>query len=98
MMCSVLGKHVPYSTCKKWFQLFKSGNFNFHDEKRPGQPKKVNNDFFLKWNLTALQKITQMCRKRGKLFRRLGNYSTFYKLTSKFSEKDRELNCAPNII
>jgi len=55
--------------------------------------KKSNDDFFPKWNSTPSEKIAQMRRKRERLLRRLGNYPTFYKLISKFSEKSRELCC-----
>jgi len=45
MICSALEEGaVSYSTCKKWFQRFKSGNFDLNDRKCPGQPKKVNNE------------------------------------------------------
>ena len=44
MICSALGEGVISYTCKKWFQRFKSGNFDLNDRKCPGQPKKVNNE------------------------------------------------------
>lgn len=45
MICSALGENViSYSTCKKWFQRFRNGNFNLEDDERPGQPKKFEDD------------------------------------------------------
>lgn len=31
-------------TCRFWFRIFKSGNFNVNDAERPGQPKKFEDD------------------------------------------------------
>jgi len=40
MICSALGEDaVSYSTRKKWFQRFKSGNLDFEDEKCPESKK-----------------------------------------------------------
>lgn len=45
MICSAIGENaVSYSTCKKWFQRFREGNFNLKDEERPGQPKKFEDE------------------------------------------------------
>lgn len=45
MICSALGENaVSYSTCKKWFQNFRDGNFDLQDKERPGQPKKVDDE------------------------------------------------------
>ena len=45
MIYAALGKDiVSYSTCKKWYQQFKNGNFDLHDEERTGQPKKVEDE------------------------------------------------------
>ena len=45
MICAALGEDaIAYSTCKKWFQRFRNGNFDLHDEERPGQPKKVEDE------------------------------------------------------
>ena len=45
MICSALREDaVFYTTCKKWFQRFKSGNFDLNNEKRPRQPMKVNDE------------------------------------------------------
>ena len=42
MICSALGETaVSYSTCKK---RFKTGNFDFNEEKCPGQLKKINDE------------------------------------------------------
>jgi len=38
MICLALGENtVLYSTCKKWFQQFREGNFNLQDSERPSQ-------------------------------------------------------------
>lgn len=45
MICAALGEAaVSYSTCKKWFQRFKQGNFELRDAERPGQPQKVDDE------------------------------------------------------
>ena len=35
------GDAIQYSTSKKWFQTFKSGNLNLEDEEHPAQPPKL---------------------------------------------------------
>ncbi|CAK9825563.1 Mariner Mos1 transposase, partial [Anthophora retusa] len=45
MICSALGENaVTYKTCKKWFQRFRSGNFDLNDAERSGTPKKVEDE------------------------------------------------------
>ncbi|CAK9827111.1 Mariner Mos1 transposase [Anthophora retusa] len=45
MVCSALGENaVTYKTCKKWFQRFRSGNFDLNDAERSGTPKKVEDE------------------------------------------------------
>ena len=45
LICSALGDDaVSYSTCKKWFQRFKLGNFDLHDEERTGKAKLVEDE------------------------------------------------------
>ncbi|CAK9829793.1 Mariner Mos1 transposase [Anthophora retusa] len=45
MICSALGENaVTYKTCKKWFQRFRSGNFDFNDAERSGTLKKVEDE------------------------------------------------------
>ncbi|CAK9827825.1 Mariner Mos1 transposase [Anthophora retusa] len=45
MICETLGEDiVTYKTCKKWYQRFKSGNFNLEDEERAGAPKKFEDE------------------------------------------------------
>lgn len=42
MLSDTHGVHAPQEiTCRKWFQRFKSGDFDLQDKERPGQPKKV---------------------------------------------------------
>ena len=35
---------ISYSTCKKWFQGFREGNFDLEDDKRPSQQRKVKDE------------------------------------------------------
>ena len=35
---------VAHKTCKKWFQRFHNGDFDFSDRERPGQPKKFEDE------------------------------------------------------
>jgi hypothetical protein len=36
------GEHIiTQKTCERWFQRFKTGEFDVKDKARPGQPKKV---------------------------------------------------------
>ena len=57
MICSTLGENaVSYSTCKKWFQRFRKGNFNLEDEQRLGQLKKVKDkELEQLWRKTSRQ-------------------------------------------
>ena len=41
MVLEAYGDYTPsISSCEKWFQKFKSGDFSTEDKERPGQPKK----------------------------------------------------------
>ena len=41
----VYGEHaLAERTCHKWFARFKSDDFGFEDEERPGQPKKFEDE------------------------------------------------------
>ena len=41
ILVEVYGEHIlAERTYQKWFARFKSGDFDFEDEERPGQPKK----------------------------------------------------------
>ncbi|CAK9801874.1 Mariner Mos1 transposase [Anthophora plagiata] len=45
MICETLGRDiVTYIMCKKWYQRFKSGNFNLEDEELTGAPKKFKDE------------------------------------------------------
>ena len=45
ILMEVYGEHVlAERTCQKWFARFKTGDFGLEDEKRPGQPKKFEDE------------------------------------------------------
>ena len=45
ILVEVYGEHaLAERTCQKWFARFKSGDVGLEDEKRPGQPKKFENE------------------------------------------------------
>ena len=45
MICSALGEGVvTHKTCKKWFQRFRNGDFDFSNRERPDQPKKFEDE------------------------------------------------------
>ena len=45
MICSTLGEGaLIHKTSKKSFQRFRNGNFILYDQKRPGQPKKFEDE------------------------------------------------------
>jgi histone-lysine N-methyltransferase SETMAR len=45
MICSALGEDaVMHKTCKKWYQRFRSGDFELSNRERTGQPKKFDDD------------------------------------------------------
>ena len=45
ILVEVYGEHtLAERTCQKWFARFKSGDFGFEDEERPGQPKKFEDE------------------------------------------------------
>ena len=45
ILVEVYGEHaLAERTCQKWFARFKSSDFGLKDEKRPGQPKKFEDE------------------------------------------------------
>lgn len=45
MICSALGESaITYKTCKKWYQRFRSGDFDLSDRERSGQPRKFEDE------------------------------------------------------
>lgn len=41
LLAEAYGEHAPSkTTCERWFQRFKSGDFDLEDKERPGQSKK----------------------------------------------------------
>ena len=60
MIYSALGENaVTYKMCKKWFQRFRNGDFDFSDWERHGQPKNFEDEELeqlLEENLTQKEK------------------------------------------
>ncbi|EFN86570.1 Histone-lysine N-methyltransferase SETMAR, partial [Harpegnathos saltator] len=45
LLVNVYGDHAPSkTTCRYWFQCFKSGDFDVNDKERDGAPKKFQNE------------------------------------------------------
>ena len=45
ILVEVYGEHaLAERTSQKWFSRYKSGDFSLEDEKRPGQPKKFEDE------------------------------------------------------
>ena len=45
ILMQIYGEHaLVEQMCQKWFIRFKSGDFGFLEEKRPGQPKKFKDE------------------------------------------------------
>ena len=45
ILVEVYGEHaLAKRTCQKWFGRFKSGDFGFQDDERPGQPRKFEDE------------------------------------------------------
>ena len=45
ILVEVYGEHdLAERTCQKWCARFKSGDFGFEDEERPGKPKKFEDE------------------------------------------------------
>ena len=45
ILVEVYSQHaLAEQTCQKWFARFKSSDFGFEDEERPGQPKKSEDE------------------------------------------------------
>lgn len=45
LLWETYGEHTPLvKTCEYWFRRFKSGDFDIEDKKRPGQPKKFEDE------------------------------------------------------
>ncbi|KAL6265860.1 hypothetical protein P5V15_002684 [Pogonomyrmex californicus] len=45
MICAAYGENaVSHTTCKRWYQLFRQGDFSLEDEPRAGRPQKIETD------------------------------------------------------
>ncbi|KAL6265755.1 hypothetical protein P5V15_002561 [Pogonomyrmex californicus] len=42
MICAAYGENaVSHTTCKRWYQKFRQGDFSLEDEPRAGRPQKI---------------------------------------------------------
>ncbi|KAL6265801.1 hypothetical protein P5V15_002618 [Pogonomyrmex californicus] len=56
MICAAYGENaVSHTTCKRWYQKFRQGDFSLEDEPRAGHPQKIETD-----ELQALLDINSM--------------------------------------
>ncbi|KAL6259341.1 hypothetical protein P5V15_009256 [Pogonomyrmex californicus] len=45
MICAAYGENaVSHTTCKRWYQKFRQGDFSLEDEPRAGRPQKIETD------------------------------------------------------
>ncbi|KAL6253755.1 hypothetical protein P5V15_015559 [Pogonomyrmex californicus] len=45
MICAAYGENaVSHTTCKRWYQKFRQGDFSLEDEPRAGCPQKIEMD------------------------------------------------------
>ncbi|KAL6264198.1 hypothetical protein P5V15_004280 [Pogonomyrmex californicus] len=44
MICTAYGENVSHTTCKRWYQKFRQGDFSLEDEPRAGRPQKIETD------------------------------------------------------
>ncbi|KAL6260812.1 hypothetical protein P5V15_008338 [Pogonomyrmex californicus] len=61
MICAAYGENaVSHTTCKRWYQKFRQGDFSLEDEPRAGRPQKIETD-----ELQALLDINSAQLKRS---------------------------------
>jgi len=45
MICAAYGENaVSHTTCRRWYQKFRQGDFSLEDEPRAGRPQKIETD------------------------------------------------------
>jgi len=61
MICTAYRMNaVRHTTCKRWYQKFRQGDFSLEDESRAGRPQKIETD-----ELQALLNINSTQTKKG---------------------------------